>query len=271
MTAQAAIEQAVSEGSVDSITIGLTDAQGLVWTSAAGRVDAAGTKPTATTLYGVGSVAKLFTTVAVMQLVDRGKIGLDQPVAKYLPSFSMRSPQYRQITMRMLLNHSAGFPGADYSNGFTTKPFPGYAKQALETLSRATLKATPGAIGVYCNDCFTVAGEVVAAVSGMPYTTYVDRNILQPLGMRDSLFITKAMPAAGTVARTFEGNVMRPQEVTNIYASGGLLSTPTDMGAFARMFIGEGTVGGVEVLTPQSVAEMGRDQVATTLNPVPAP
>lgn len=269
--AQAAIDQAVSEGSVDSITIGLTDAQGLIWTSAAGRVDAAGTNPTASTSFGIGSVSKLFATAAVMQLVDQGKISLDQPVAKYLPGFSMRSPQYRQITMRMLLNHSAGFPGSQYANGFTTQPFPGYAKQALDALSRATLKTTPGALSVYCNDCFTVAGEVVAAVSGMPFTSYVARNILQPLGMRNSFYITKRMPAVGTVARTFEGKVMRPQEVTNIYASGGLLSTPTDMGAFARMVMGMGTAGGAKVLTSQSVAEMGRDQTATTLNPVPDP
>ena len=105
----------------------------------------------------------------------------------------------------------------------------------------------------------------------MPITTYVARNILQPLGMQHSTYITKTMPAAGTVARTFNGKAMRPQEVTNIYASGGLLSTPTDMSALARMFLNNGSVGGVQVLSPQSVAEMGRDQIATTLMPVADP
>jgi len=269
--AQAAIDEAVAEGSIDSITIGLTDADGLIWTSAAGRVDQAGTPASATTMFGIGSVSKVITTAAVMQLVDQGRIGLDQPVAKYLPTFTMRSPQYRQITMRMLLNHSAGLPGSEYSNGITTAPFPGYAKQALDTLSRSTLKTTPGALSVYCNDCFTVAGEVVAAVSGMPFTTYVERNLFAPLGMTKSAFITKKLPAVGTVARTFEGNVMRPQEVTNIYASGGALSTPTDMGALARMFLNKGTAGSTSLLSPQSVAEMGRDQMVTTLMPVSDP
>ena len=266
-TAQAAIEAAVAAGSVDSITIGLTDANGLIWTSSAGRVTSTISAPTATTMFGIGSVTKVITTAAVMQLVDQGRIGLDQPIVSYLPSFTMLSPQYRQITVRMLLNHSAGFPGADYANGFTTSPFPGYAKQAINTLSHGTLKTTPGALSVYCNDCFTVAGEVVAAVSGMPFTTYVERNLLQPIGMGKSTFITKAMPVLGTVARTFEDGVMRPQEVTNVYASGGLLSTPADMSALARMFLNKGKVGATSVLTPQSVEQMGHDQIATTLDP----
>jgi CubicO group peptidase (beta-lactamase class C family) len=222
-------------------------------------------------MFGIGSVSKVITTAAVMQLVDQGRIGLDQPVTKYLPSFSMRSPEYRQITVRMLLNHSAGFPGSEYSNGWTTAPFPGYAKQALNTLSLSTLKTTPGALSVYCNDCFTVAGEVVAAVSGMPFTTYVARNVFAPLGMQHSTYITNRMPAVGEVARTFDGNVMRAQEVTNVHASGGVLSTPTDMGALARMFLNEGAIVATSLLSPQSVAEMGHDQMATTLMPVPDP
>ena len=270
-TARAAIEAAVAHGSVDSITIGLTDAKGLIWTSAAGRVAAPGSVPTATTQFGIGSVTKMLTTTAVMQLVDQGKVGLDQPVAKYLPDFTMLSPQYRQITVRMLLNHTSGFPGSDYANGMTYKPFPGYSQQVMDTLAQSTLKTTPGALSVYCNDCFTVAGQLVAAVSGMPITTYITRNVLQPLGMTNSGFITNEMPPVGTVARTFDDGVMRPQEVTNVYASGGLLSTPTDMSALARMFLNNGTTGGVRVLSPQSVAEMGRDQIASTLTVAPGP
>lgn len=269
--ARSAMAELTASRAVDSVSVSVTDASGLIWAGADGRIDAAGTPPSVTTQFGIGSVTKVFTAAAIMQLVEAGKIGLDQPVVKYLPEFRMRSPQYRQITVRMLLNHTAGFPGSDYNNGFTTRPFPGYAAQALATLANGTLKTTPGALAVYCNDCFTVAGEVVAAVSGMPYTDYVERRILAPLGMTHSQFMTEVLPAAGAVARAFDGDDVLPQEFTNIYASGGLLSTPTDMAIFARAFLGNGTANGVTVLSPPSVSVMGSDQIRATFTAVPDP
>ena len=210
--AQKAVENALAATGATSITAGLTDMSGLVWQGSAGVIDARGAMPQPTTQYGVGSASKMFATAAVMQLVDAGKIGLDQPVVRYLPQFTMLSPQYRQITVRMLLDHSAGFPGTSYVNAFTTEPVPGYADGVLANLARSRLKTTPGAISVYCNDCFTVAGEVVAEVSGMPFTEYVERNILAPLRMTDSGYITKAMPAPGTVARVVaDGRTAAPR------------------------------------------------------------
>ena len=75
-------------------------------------------------MYGVGSVSKVVTTMAVMQLVDAGKVSLDAPVARYIPDFTMESPQYKQITVRMLLNHAAGVPGTNYADLWSHKPIP---------------------------------------------------------------------------------------------------------------------------------------------------
>jgi CubicO group peptidase (beta-lactamase class C family) len=268
VAAQQAIENALASTGATSVTAGLTDISGVLWQGTTGVVDARGAAPQPTTRYGIGSVSKMFATAAVMQLVDAGKVGLDQPVVRYLPQFTMLSPQYRQITVRMLLDHSAGFPGSAYGDGITTAPFDGYAEKALANLARSRLKTTPGGISVYCNDCFTVAGEVVAEVSGMPFTEYVDRNLLAPLGMTDSGYVTKAMPAPGTVARVVSDGRTQPLEVTNIYASGGLMSTPADMLAFARMLMASGQVGETRVLSGGSIAEMGRSQLATTLQPL---
>lgn len=266
--AQAAIERSLAETGATSITGGLTDLNGLIWQGTTGVVDARGAAPGPNTIYGIGSTSKMFATVAVMQLVDQGLIDLDLPVVRYLPSFTMQSPQYRQITVRMLLDHSAGFPGSAYANAFTTRPYDGYARDVMANLARSSLKHTPGAMSVYCNDCFTVAGEVVAAVSGMPFTTYVDQEILAPLGMTESEYITGAIPPAGTVARVVRDGRNAPLEVTNVYASGGLMSTPTDMAAFARMLMNGGTAGTTELLKAASVAEMGTSQLRTTLDPV---
>ena len=267
--AQQAIEASLAATGATSITAGLTDASGVLWQGTTGPVDSSGTPAGPTTRYGIGSTTKMFTTAAVMQLVDAGKVGLDQPVVRYLSRFTMRSPQYRQITVRMLLDHSAGLPGSAYVNGMTTKPYPDYVEDVFAYLSRSSLKSTPGAMSVYCNDCFTLAGELVAEVSGMPYETYVQRNILAPLGMTNSMFITDRMPTPGTVARLVDdsGDTW-PQEVTNILASGGLLSTPTDMLAFGRMLLADGRYDGQRILSESSVTQMGHSQLATTLDPL---
>lgn len=266
--AQAAIEKSLKDTGATSITAGLTDLNGLIWQGTTGVIDAGGGAPGPDTIYGIGSTSKMFATAAVMQLVDEGRVELDAPVVRYLPQFTMRSPQYRQITVRMLLDHSAGFPGSTYANGFTTAAYDGYATEVLANLARSSLKTTPGAMSVYCNDCFTVAGELVAEVSGMPFTTYVDQEILAPLGMTESEYITGALPPAGTVARVVKDGANAPFEVTNVYASGGLMSTPTDMLAFARMLMAGGTVGSTELLKASSISEMGTLQLRTTLNPI---
>ena len=268
--AQAGITDAVATGAVDSISVSITSTDALVWAGAGGDQDTGKAASTATT-YGIGSVSKVITTVAVMQLVDKGKIGLDQPVVKYLPAFTMKSPQHRQITVRMLLNHSAGFPGSTYTDGFLNEPWEDHARLTLATLAKSKLKTTPGAISVYCNDCFTVAGEVVAAVSGTSYPTYVERNIFAPLGMTQSTFASESKGVPSTMARTFGSSGVNPQEYTAIYATGGVISTPTDMARLARVFLGRGSTDGVNLLSTQSIAEMGRSQVATTLMPVRSP
>ena len=266
--AQLAIDETLASTGSTSIVAGITDANALIWQGSAGVVDASGAKPTAATMYGIGSTSKMLATAALMQLVDQGKVGLDQPVVKVLPQFTMKSPQHRQITVRMLLNHTSGVPGTSYANGFTTKPWGGYAQQVFDYLARSTLKTTPGAMSVYANDGFTLAGEVVAAVSGMPFTTYVERNLLAPLGMTHSEYVTTGLPAPGAAARIVVDGRNTPLEVTNVYASGGLMSNPTDMSAFARMLLNKGDTGSARLLSAQSVAEMGRLQIATTLDPI---
>ena len=119
--------------------------------------------------YNIGSIDKMFTATAVMQLAERGKLNLDQPVVKYLPAFKMADARYKDITVRMLLNHSSGLMGSSLNSGMLfddTTPV-----DLLERLSTQRLKAAPGAYSVYCNDGFSLAGLVVEAVGGMDSLT----------------------------------------------------------------------------------------------------
>ena len=263
-----AVREAMKQTNATSVSVALVADGKRVWSQTFGRVNTKGKKPSPSTMYGVGSVSKTVTAIAIMQLVDAGKVSLDAPVVRYVPDFTMKSPQYRQITVRMLLNHSAGFPGTDYSDGISTKPIPTYVDGVLEGLRNSHLKTTPGAMNVYCNDCYTMAGVVVERVSGMPIQDYVAKKIFKPLGMKHSTYPT-SMPAAGTVAPVIQGGKVQPFQVTNIFASGGLLSTSNDMARLAMIFTGDGVVDGKRILSSSAVEQMGVDQTTTTLEAAP--
>jgi CubicO group peptidase (beta-lactamase class C family) len=262
----------LADTGASSMSLALTVGGRIVWRQTFGAVDTQGTRPTTDTVYGIGSVSKMLATVAVMRLVDEGRVSLDEPVVTYIRDFSMADPGYRQITVRMLLDHSAGLPGTDYANGISTQPYLGYADQVLRTLRTARLKTTPGAMAVYCNDCFTLAGLVVERVSGRPYVDYVREEILSPLKMRHSGYVT-SLPPADDFAPVLgpDGSGPGPLEVTNIYASGGAYSTPSDMSRFARMLMNGGTLEGTRILSAAAIREMGTDQIRTTLDPTGTP
>ena len=259
-----AVRSALRQTKATSASVALVAGGKTVWSQTFGRVNKAGKKPSPATRYGIGSVSKLITTMAVMQLVERGKVSLDAPVVRYVPDFSMASPQYRQITVRMLLNHSAGLPGTDFADSFSHKPIPSYVDRFLAGLRTSHLKTTPGAMIVYCNDCFTLAGLVVERVSGKSFQDYVASNILEPLGMKHSTYAT-SVPGRGSVAPVIRGGKVQPIEITNLLASGGLMSTSQDMARLARVFTGGGVVEGRRILSSSAVRQMAVDQTATTL------
>ncbi len=263
-----AVRSALKQTSATSASVALVANGKVVWRQTFGRGNTAGKKPSPKAMYGVGSVGKTVTAIAVMQLVDAGKVSLDAPVVRYIPDFSMASPQYRQITVRMLLNHSAGLPGTDYADGVTYKPVGSYVDRVLRGLRDSRLKTTPGAMNVYCNDCFTLAGLVVERVSGVPYADYVAKNILKPLGMENSVYLTST-PLPRNVAPVIQKGKVDPLQVPNILAAGGMLSTSDDMARLAMIFTGDGVVGGKRILSSSAVQQMGTDQTTTTLRAAP--
>ena len=267
--ARTAVADLMKDPALSSVSIALVDGSRIAWQQGFGYADrSAGTLPTPTTMYGIGSVSKVFAAIAVMTLVDAGKVSLDAPVVKYIPDFTMASPDHRRITVRMLLDHSAGLPGSDYRNWSMTVPDPGYAEQVLETLRTERLKTTPGSMSVYCNDCFTLAQVLVERVSAMSYPEYVKLAVLRPLGMEHSTYSTTTF-APGTTAGVYDpaSETLLPQEYLGLYGSGGLFSTPSDMAHAATMLMDGGMYAGRRILSAASVAEMGRDQTKGSLDP----
>lgn len=203
-------------------------------------------------LYGVGSVSKIYTTVAVMQLAEEGKVDLDAPVTRYLPDFQMADSRYRDITVRMLLNHSSGIMGTGLAGAILFGDADGSAADTLlEDLAGQRLIADPGAYSVYCNDGFTLAELVVEAVSGMDFMDYVRANILEPIGL-ESTFAPGDDFDTARLAKTYSGTGTDalPQDSLIAVGAGGLYATASDLAAFG------GALTGTDLLSDASLEAM---------------
>lgn len=195
----------------------------------------------ATTPMFIGSISKSFTAVAVMQLVEQGKISLDSPVQNYLPFFTLQDPeQSSKITVRHLLNQTSGLAPASLPND--ALPENASLRDAVDLLATATLVTEPGTAFTYCNHNYIVLGLVVETVSGEPYGEYIQNHIFTPLGMEQS-YISKSDAVKAGVAQGFNHffgfPIPRPQPQPQWdLAAGYLISTAADMGKYLAFQLG---------------------------------
>lgn len=267
---RAVVKDVMDESKATALSVALTDGDRIIWSESFGVIDKVSNKAAeTTTMFGIASVSKMLATVAAMILVDQGKLSLDAPLVTYLSDFNMLSPEYKDVTVRMLLNHSSGFPGTDERNAQTIAPYPEYAVQALEGLTHQRLKHAPGYMNIYCNDGFTMVENLVRAISGKSYSDFVEDEILIPLGMSHSRFPTAVFPEA-SYARVHAGSTPSPFTFFNMYASGGVYSTAEDMSRLAAMLMKGGVYGSRRILSERSVAAMSQDQTIGSFNPLPS-
>ena len=240
-TAQSAAQGALTYGGADSVQYALWQDGKVVLTGSCGSYSRTENRAlTDDILYGIGSVSKIYTTAAVMQLAEAGRLSLDAPVTRYLKDFKMADPRYKQITVRMLLNHSSGLMGSHFESAMLFGDDDSVAVDSLlEQLSTQRLKADPGAYSVYCNDGFTLAELVVEAVTGMEFMDYVRTRILKPAGLENT-FAPGDTFDTGRLAKTYRGADTRalPQDCLNLVGTGGIYATASDLAAFGGALIG---------------------------------
>ncbi|WP_413409072.1 serine hydrolase domain-containing protein [Paenibacillus amylolyticus] len=242
-----------------SLQYALIDGGEIVVSGQTGKNDINDKVPlTSNTVYGIGSTSKMMLTAAVMKLVDEGKIDLDAPVVNYMPDFKMKDTRYKQITPRMLLNHSSGLLGTSTSNATLYGDNDTYSHDTfLEQLANQNLKADPGEYSVYSNDGFTLAEILVERVSGIGYTAFIHKYFTEPLDMKHTKTpqdVVNPSDMAAIYSPFYEGPL--PKENYNIIGTGGLYSTAEDLVKFSRIFMGE--VDGI--LSSKSVEAMAQEE-----------
>ncbi len=189
------------------------------------------------TMYGIGSISKIFTTTAVLQLVEEGKVSLDEPVTTYIPEFKMKDERYKDITVRMLLNHSSGILGSSFENAILFADNDTINHDTfLELLEPQRLKANPGDFSVYCNDGFTLAEILVERVSGQSFSEYIAENITVPLGMWGTKTPQDTFKKK-KLAGIYSAKTKLPAENFNQIGTGGIYSTAENLCYLAEVFI----------------------------------
>ncbi len=190
--------------------------------------------------FNVASISKMYVTVAIMQLVEQGKIKLDDYVYTILPRFYMPDERYKKITVAMCLNHTSGLPGTEWKH-FSTKEIDGvnYYDEVYHYFSVNKLKSEPGEYAVYCNDGFTVAELIVSEVSGMTYENYIRKYITDPINAPSTRL-------AGNINKDYplvtEGD--KPHEKLLVRGAAGITTSMLDLLKFGALFLNKNNVIG---------------------------
>lgn len=253
---------------IPGISAALVHDQELLWSGAWGHAHPERSEPaTPRTLYSICSISKLFTSIAVMQLRDRGLLALSDSLREHLPWFTLRQryPDSPPVTIEGILTHSAGLP-RESDHAYWSAPdfaFP-TREEIIAALGEQETLYPAWRYFQYSNLGLTLAGELVAAKSGQPYEAYVRANILEPLGLDDTspeipLEHRGGRLATGYSALDREGkrNEVPLFQAQGIAPAAGYASTVEDLARFASwQFRLEGQRE--EVLRPQTLQEMQR-------------
>lgn len=218
------------------------------------------------TIWRVGSISKVFTATAVMQLVDRGLVDLDAPVDRYVRRIRVPPTYPESVTVRHLLDHTAGFD--EIRPGTQALTLDGVLPLDRFLQSRLVRIRPPGRTTVYSTYGITVAGEMIEEVAGVPFEAFLKRNIWDPLGMRrSSIMVPAALEKDIATGYEVVGDsvVAQPWEWYHTTPASSVNATVSDMARFLEAHLEHGAADGARILTERSAAEMHRQQM--TMHP----
>ena len=264
------IQEKLADTHLPALSIALVERGETVYARGFGFRDSErGLPATPRTLYGIGSVTKSFTCLAIMQLQEQGKLRVDDPVERYLP-LEVR-PHGRPITLHHFMTHSSGLPALAYAEAVirhaagaadTYLPMASY-DDMLTFVNGATdwVHAQPGERWFYLNEGYILLGAVIERVSGQSYTDYVEEHLLRPLGMARTFFDKARVDADPDVAVPYVVTKDKTQVPSRylygrLTSDGGLISNVEDMSRYLRMYLTGGRAAGSRLLGEPSFTTM---------------
>ena len=281
------LQEAVGEKKLPGVVAMVSSSDRVTYQGAAGKRETIKNIPiTVDSIFRIASMTKPITSVAVMQLVETGRVKLDEPARIYLPELSevqvleevdastgkpRLRPPHSAPTVRQLLTHTSGFVYEFFDpqmNAYVASGAVPSIRQGDGGFLRAPLLFDPGSRWEYGINT-DVLGRLVEKISGQTLEEYFRQHIFQPLGMTDTFFDVPAEKQARVVAlhtRQENGRFVEPpqqpfQPARFYSGGGGLYSTASDYLKFERMLLGGGRLDGKRVLQSETVAQMTRNQI----------
>jgi CubicO group peptidase (beta-lactamase class C family) len=271
------IPELMQQAGIVGLTIALVDGDRVVLAKGFGDSKRArNERVTEDTLFHIGSTSKTLAAIAVMQLVERGRVELDAPLSRYVPEFALL-PRFKGnvVTVRSVLDHHSGIPG-DVFNGLITlgEPVPEFNAWLQEALQAMYPERPVDTMWAYNNSGYVLLQNVVENVSGMGFEEYAQENLFGPMGMTSSMFddrlaksrdmtrnyVTEPTEDGGRTTTTY------PREYVNGWPAGSVLSNADDMAKYMQTMLAGGQGENGRVLEQRTLREMWTRQTQLPLD-----
>jgi CubicO group peptidase (beta-lactamase class C family) len=252
------VQQNIDKNHIPGLSIAIVDKNQVIFSKGYGK-DGNGKAIISSTPFAIASLSKAITAMAVMQLVEAGKINLDSPVKKYIPSFKMADARADQITVRQFLNQTSGLSDEVYPE-LTFKRQPASTMNTVDNLKDVELASNPGEKFHYHNPNYHVMARLVEVVSQEKFADYLQKHIFTPLQMTNTanyhstLEFEKHLP---------QGNIFlfgQPVKINepNWYVEGsaGIVSTTSDLAKWLRLYMNKGEYDGKRLLSEKGIETM---------------
>src|ERR1700730_15541849 len=266
------IHQQMTEKELPALSIAIIDDQQIVWAESFGMADPKSKIPaSADTVYRIGSVSKLFTDSAIMQLVERGELNLDAPITDYLPDFHPRNPFGTPITLRQLMSHRSGLlrepPVGNYFE--TSQPT---LAATVHSLNDTELLFAPNTHTKYSNAAIAVVGYLLEAQKHKPFAEYLKSSVFDPMGLRHSSFEPEPAIVANLAKGemwTYDGlSFQAPTFQLGMAPAGSMQSTVNDLGHFVSVLLAQGQTENGAIVKPATLEQMWSPQFPNPGGPV---
>jgi CubicO group peptidase (beta-lactamase class C family) len=259
------IEGQMKRLNIPGAALAVVEGDRIVHVRGFGKSRPGGKAPLPQTPFFIGSLTKSFTAMAVMQLVEAGKVALDDPIQRHLPWFRVADPHASaQMTVRHLLNQTSGLPAlAGELALFDLDTRPDATERQVRALYRLKLKHPVGTACEYSNLNYNILGLIIEAASGKSYGDTIQTQLFDPLGMKHS-YVSKSAAQKNGLAVGHRHWFSLPLPAPDLpvprgsLPSGQLISSAEDMALYLIAHLNEGRLGSVQILSAAGIAELHR-------------
>ena len=253
----------MKKNKVVGLSIAIINDQQTVWTRGFGYADLKNKQPaTPETVYRIGSISKLFTVTATMQLAEQGRVDIDRPLQDYLPEFLIKTrfSNTDPVTLRSIMTHHSGLPDAVVKGMWTSEA----PETLLYRLKDEYVAYPPNYVLSYSNAAMALLGLMIERIGGEEFCDYMTQTIIKPMGMQHSSY--KLTPDIDRLlSKGYRNGKEAKQVPLRDLAAGSMYSSVVDLSCFVKMVFAQGRVGNRQILQPQTIAEMLRPQNANVV------